>query len=846
MALYSHSLVPPIPPRPHSSASTHHTAPILGPPQVPPLPPDLRRERADLNQHTRFTNPPFAPLPQRFNPDIPPNMARTLGGHHVFNAPHFATPQPAYNTRQMSLPAPNHNFGFTVPGAQPLRSTSSVPPPPQAIAGWTSPQKLPQVSSMDVGRMAASMTAVTLHDNPLPRAKSVHGMIDYSVSAPHQHTPSTSLSAGPLQLTAPLPTMSSLQAALPYVQSSNADSISRVAWIRDVLLVVSRTSAMAEGASTSTSSSLSLMPSLPSGPVRIADSALQRLADVATPLLISLVPTLPDPGQTLAPCTAEALFLRATLTASGAFPEYIPASPRNAFREFELAARAGHAPAWFRLGRDYESVNDTSHACQCFERGIAVRDEGCAYRLGMARLLGQLGLPCDVPAGIDLLRRAAEWSSITCPQPAYVYALLLLDDCKQVSVPPAALAPFIPMGSTPAHEARAHLERAAFLHFVPAQLRLGHGYEFAEIPFSFDPLLSVQYYSLASQQGEPEADMALSKWFLCGADGPGGFAKDEGLAYMFAEKAARKGHPSAEFAIGYYSEVGIGTPRDVQKAIEWYEMVIFCLSFSSMYFRYLMLCQASARGNTDASARLAVLAGPTAQTLSREQHDTITEHKLVRKRTQAKQRFENASSGQLEMDQHYNIQAQPQPQIFKPRQASLSASLPTSGVVPTPYQYFNSPPQQIQPQRMPQHANSLPSQTLSPFDNSGFGTPPPPQQFADRPRFTLVDAGLAGFPSSDGPPGNSVDGHRAVSVSAHQYTSGLPPKRHQFNGGSPGAPQGTGMLPLPPNLSQSPLPQSSSPVPSTASNRTGGTRYNTFAEMGIEGRKAEDKECLIM
>ena len=37
--------------------------------------------------------------------------------------------------------------------------------------------------------------------------------------------------------------------------------------------------------------------------------------------------------------------------------------------------------------------------------------------------------------------------------------------------------------------------------------------------FPFDPLMSVQWYSLASQAGEAEADMALSKWFLCGAEG---------------------------------------------------------------------------------------------------------------------------------------------------------------------------------------------------------------------------------------------------------------------------------------------------------------------------------------
>ena len=65
--------------------------------------------------------------------------------------------------------------------------------------------------------------------------------------------------------------------------------------------------------------------------------------------------------------------------------------------------------------------------------------------------------------------------------------------------------------------------------------------------------------------------MALSKWFLCGADGA--FEKDESLAYTFAEKAARKGLPSAEFAMGYYAEVGVGGPKDLEAARRWYTKV---------------------------------------------------------------------------------------------------------------------------------------------------------------------------------------------------------------------------------------------------------------------------------
>lgn len=70
--------------------------------------------------------------------------------------------------------------------------------------------------------------------------------------------------------------------------------------------------------------------------------------------------------------------------------------------------------------------------------------------------------------------------------------------------------------------------------------------------------------------------MALSKWFLCGAEGA--FEKDEGLAYTFAEKAARKGLPSAEFALGYYKEVGVGSVADVEVAKKWYAKVKYILN----------------------------------------------------------------------------------------------------------------------------------------------------------------------------------------------------------------------------------------------------------------------------
>lgn len=65
--------------------------------------------------------------------------------------------------------------------------------------------------------------------------------------------------------------------------------------------------------------------------------------------------------------------------------------------------------------------------------------------------------------------------------------------------------------------------------------------------------------------------MALSKWFLCGAEGF--FEKNEDIAFTFADKAARKSLPTAEFALAYYHEVGVGVGKDIERAKKWYQKV---------------------------------------------------------------------------------------------------------------------------------------------------------------------------------------------------------------------------------------------------------------------------------
>lgn len=139
--------------------------------------------------------------------------------------------------------------------------------------------------------------------------------------------------------------------------------------------------------------------------------------------------------------------------------------------------------------------------------------------------------------------------------------MLLARELKQITVPDQIL----PMDLS---AARYNIEKAAYLGFAKAQTKMGLAYELCQLGCEFDPALSLHYNALASRQGEPEADMAISKWFLCGYKDL--FEKNDELAYMYAERAAQAGLPTAEFAMGYFYEIGIHVPTDLSVAKSWY------------------------------------------------------------------------------------------------------------------------------------------------------------------------------------------------------------------------------------------------------------------------------------
>ncbi|KAI9758527.1 MAG: regulatory particle non-ATPase [Chaenotheca gracillima] len=267
--------------------------------------------------------------------------------------------------------------------------------------------------------------------------------------------------------------------------------------------------------------------------------------------------------------------------------------PKEAFMCYTRSAEKGYGRAEYRIGMQFENSNDQVKAIHHYNRGVSLGDSASHYRLGMMTLLGQHGQTQDYARGVALVRYAAEHADENAPQGAYVYGMLQARELEAISIPDV----YLPLDIS---GARISIEKAAYLGFAKAQVKMGAAYELGQLGCEFSPALSLHYNALASRQGEPDADMAISKWFLCGYDGV--FERNDGLAYKYAQRAAQGGLATAEFAMGYFHEVGINTPSDLKKASKWYE-------------------QAAEHGNKDALGRIDSIS--RSKTLSRNDHEKV-------------------------------------------------------------------------------------------------------------------------------------------------------------------------------------------------------------------------------
>ncbi|RMY91757.1 hypothetical protein D0862_09651, partial [Hortaea werneckii] len=238
----------------------------------------------------------------------------------------------------------------------------------------------------------------------------------------------------------------------------------------------------------------------------------------------------------------------------------------KAFPLFVSASKHGHAEAGYRAALSYEFAWGTSKnyakAVQFLRAAASKGHPGAATRLALACLRGDMGLPKSKDSyreGCRWLRRAAENADFTHSAGPYELALLHLlpkgfgDDI--FPDPPYALQ---------------LLTQSAELGHPAAAMLMGRIYEEGLYACPRDAGLSVHFYTAAATRGQlPEAMMALCAWFLVGAEPV--LPKDEGEAFAWALAAAETGDSAkAEYAVGYFTEMGIGCRRDPLEANVWY------------------------------------------------------------------------------------------------------------------------------------------------------------------------------------------------------------------------------------------------------------------------------------
>lgn len=288
----------------------------------------------------------------------------------------------------------------------------------------------------------------------------------------------------------------------------------------------------------------------------------------------------------------QALYIKAKWLEFGKFGNRV--DKREAYSGYKRAADLGHARSEYRMGMLFEQSNDTSKAKEHYYKGLSLNDSAALYRLGMMSLLGQLGEAKDYQTGLERIKAAADSSDEDSPQGAFVYGMLIGRELPDIYIPDSMLP-----GSP--QTAMVYVEKSAYLGFAKAQHKMGQAYELCQFGCEFNPSYSLHYYGLAANQGNSEAALGVSRWFLFGYEGV--FKKNEELAFKYAQQASSAKLATGEFAMGYYYEIGIHVEKSLTEARKWYQL-------------------AADHGNKDAIGRLESLSQD--KTLSKQDHETTT------------------------------------------------------------------------------------------------------------------------------------------------------------------------------------------------------------------------------
>lgn len=273
---------------------------------------------------------------------------------------------------------------------------------------------------------------------------------------------------------------------------------------------------------------------------------------------LKLIKRLATTGMGLGkPPYAEAQFFLANCFGNGSLG--LQVDHEKAYNLYVQASKQNHAAATYRTAVCNEvgagTRRDHHRAVLFYRKASALGDTAGMYKLGMILLNGLLGQPRNIREAIVWLKRAAGQADEDNPHALHELGLLYEKPNNNV----------VPHDEAYAREL---FTQAAQLGYAPSQFKLGSAYEYGTLTCPVDPRRSIAWYTKAAGKNDGESELALSGWYLTGSDGV--LKQSDSEAYLWARRAATKGIPKAEYAVGYYSEVGIGVESNIEEAKRWY------------------------------------------------------------------------------------------------------------------------------------------------------------------------------------------------------------------------------------------------------------------------------------
>ncbi|KAG1137661.1 hypothetical protein G6F37_005561 [Rhizopus arrhizus] len=233
----------------------------------------------------------------------------------------------------------------------------------------------------------------------------------------------------------------------------------------------------------------------------------------------------------------------------------------KAFTLYVQGSKLNHPECAYRTAACYElglgTKKNYKHAMQFYRKAANLGDASAMYKLGMIILSGSIGQQKNPREALSWFLRAAQIADEKHPHALHELGLLYEN-----------LSNRIPSVIPDLDYARELFSQAALLGYAPSQFKLGWAYENGQLNCPTDPRRSIAWYSRAAEQNYADAELALSGWYFTGAGDI--LPQDDATAYLWAKKAAEKELGKAEYAIGYFTEMGFGVPMNGKEAKFWY------------------------------------------------------------------------------------------------------------------------------------------------------------------------------------------------------------------------------------------------------------------------------------